>query len=390
MDFLATVLPDLETEAILSVRKALERKLSTLSSVSGRFLYDAKQLGDQLSVQEWDFAAKRFTIVLKHLGLKHGGKVYILASRNMYTYAVSLAAWRLGGVVVLGCDLDDKDNAADLRSELNETQPVIIVSEPEMLPKLMDQMWDNRNFTFRKSRILCFNGAQTDSNSVTSDDVMSSNNSSKICHNIFRLARDINTEFMPEITNRNSNLPMLIHKGSKAVGLKVLFEIMKDNMSDSVLSDNAANGVTEKALMLSARLNNIDGFLCGLCALLQNYTVHSVSIDDEAIDEFVGKVQEVEPSVLVVSGDAEYQALKKADFGRWLKTKTRQQQPSEEDSAVAKTLESIIILDEHMDSLKNHDESPRLQPFSVSDQTSTGFTDITVGWHVVLGSSVGS
>ena len=54
MDFFASVLP-----AVEDVTHTLQRRLSSLSTASGKSMYDGKQSGDQLSIHEWDFAAKR-------------------------------------------------------------------------------------------------------------------------------------------------------------------------------------------------------------------------------------------------------------------------------------------------------------------------------------------
>ena len=108
-----------------------------------------------------------------------------------YIYAASLAVWRLGGFVALGWS----DKIELIAAQLNETKPSIILVDSTQGEVVLEAIRHSTHATFN-SRVLSI-GYLNDH-----------------CHNVLNLIRNIDVNFVPEITQPVD--PLLVHwsKGS--------------------------------------------------------------------------------------------------------------------------------------------------------------------------------
>ena len=128
----------------------------------------------------------RFSILFKQLGFQSGDCLYAMTGDSNYIYAASLAVWRLGGFVALGWS-DKVDRVA---AQLNETKPSIILVDSTHGKVVSESIRLSTHATFN-SRVLSI-GYLNDR-----------------CHNILNLIRNIDINFVPEITQPVD--PLLVH-----------------------------------------------------------------------------------------------------------------------------------------------------------------------------------
>ena len=130
--------------------------------------------------------AFRFSILFKQLGFQPGDCLYAMTGDSNYIYAASLAVWRLGGFVALGWS----DKIDLIAAQLNETKPSIILVDSTHGEVVLEAIRHSTHATFN-SRVLSI-GYLNDH-----------------CHNVLNLIRNIDVNFVPEITQPVD--PLLVH-----------------------------------------------------------------------------------------------------------------------------------------------------------------------------------
>ena len=128
----------------------------------------------------------RFSILYKQLGFQPGDCLYAMTGDSNYIYAASLAVWRLGGFVALGWS----DKIDLIAAQLNETKPSIILVDSTHGEVVLEAIRHSTHATFN-SRVLSI-GYLNDH-----------------CHNVLNLIRNIDVNFVPEITQPVD--PLLVH-----------------------------------------------------------------------------------------------------------------------------------------------------------------------------------
>ena len=125
-----------------------------------------------------------------------------------YIFAASLAVWRLGGFVALGWS----DKIDLVAAQLNETKPSVILVDSTQGELVMESIRLSTHATFN-SRVLSI-GYLNDR-----------------CHNVLNLIRNIDVNFVPEITQPVD--PLLVHWSRGK--LKQLTLFMKNGIFPIVL-----------------------------------------------------------------------------------------------------------------------------------------------------------
>ena len=129
------------------------------------------------------------------MGFQSGDCLYAMTGNSNYIFIASLAIWRLGGSVALG----KPDSADDIADQINESKPSIILVDLTQGPMVLKAIRVSTHATFN-SRFLSI-GYLNDR-----------------CHNILNLIRNIDINFVPEISHPVN--PLVVHweKG------KIIFE----------------------------------------------------------------------------------------------------------------------------------------------------------------------
>ena len=138
---------------------------------------------------------QRFAVLFKQLGFQSGDCLYAMTGNSNYIFIASLAIWRLGGSVALGKPY----SADDIADQINESKPSIILVDLTQGPMVLKAIRVSTHATFN-SRFLSI-GYLNDR-----------------CHNILNLIRNIDINFVPEISHPVN--PLVVHweKG------KIIFE----------------------------------------------------------------------------------------------------------------------------------------------------------------------
>ena len=141
---------------------------------------------------------QRFAVLFKQLGFQSGDCMYAMTGNSNYIFIASLAIWRLGGSVALG----RPDSVDDIADQINESKPSIILVDLTQGSMVLKAIRVSTHATFN-SRFLSI-GYLNDR-----------------CHNILNLIRNIDINFVPEISHPVN--PLIVHweKG------RILLELYK-------------------------------------------------------------------------------------------------------------------------------------------------------------------